>query len=83
MESRFPPLPLMGPGSQPSETDGAALVYPGTSGPARFGVALGALVERLMQLALNTLSFLRVGAFALAHAALSQFAVIPTTSEGS
>jgi V/A-type H+-transporting ATPase subunit I len=33
--------------------------------------ALGELVERLMQLLINTLSFARVGAFALAHAGLS------------
>ena len=33
--------------------------------------ALGELLERLMQLLLNTLSFARVGAFALAHAGLS------------
>ena len=33
--------------------------------------AIGALVERLMQILINTLSFARVGAFALAHAGLS------------
>lgn len=33
--------------------------------------ALGELVERLLQLLINTLSFARVGAFALAHAGLS------------
>ena len=33
--------------------------------------AAGELVERLFQLAINTLSFARVGAFALAHAGLS------------
>ncbi len=33
--------------------------------------ALGELLERLMQLLVNTLSFARVGAFALAHAGLS------------
>ena len=33
--------------------------------------ALGSLVETVMQLFLNTLSFVRVGAFALAHAGLS------------
>jgi len=33
--------------------------------------ALGALVERTLQLLINTLSFVRVGAFALAHAGLS------------
>lgn len=34
-------------------------------------VALGVLLESMMQLLLNTLSFVRVGAFALAHAGLS------------
>ena len=34
-------------------------------------VAVAELVERLFQLAINTLSFARVGAFALAHAGLS------------
>ena len=33
--------------------------------------ALGELVERLLQILINTLSFARVGAFALAHAGLS------------
>ena len=33
--------------------------------------ALGELLERTLQLAVNTLSFARVGAFALAHAGLS------------
>ena len=34
-------------------------------------IGLGELVERLLQLLINTLSFLRVGAFALAHAGLA------------
>jgi len=34
--------------------------------------ALGTLVENLLQLLINTLSFVRVGAFALAHAGLAQ-----------
>ncbi|MCF8005727.1 MAG: hypothetical protein K9L32_16265 [Chromatiaceae bacterium] len=38
---------------------------------AALGEALGRLLLSLFELALNTLSFLRVGAFALAHAALS------------
>ena len=33
--------------------------------------AIAALVERMLQLAINTLSFARIGAFALAHAGLS------------
>ncbi len=35
------------------------------------GVALGQLLENLLQLIINTISFIRVGAFALAHAGLS------------
>jgi len=38
---------------------------------ARLGRGLGLLLQNIFELALNTLSFLRVGAFALAHAALS------------
>ncbi|MCU7959153.1 MAG: hypothetical protein KZQ58_03955 [gamma proteobacterium symbiont of Bathyaustriella thionipta] len=37
----------------------------------RFFAGLGALIESSLQLLLNTLSFVRVGAFALAHAGLS------------
>ncbi len=40
-------------------------------GPAAWLGAVGELLERGMQLAVNTLSFIRVGAFALAHAGLS------------
>lgn len=39
---------------------------------ARVGIAVGELFESMFQLAVNTLSFARVGAFALAHAGLSQ-----------
>lgn len=38
---------------------------------AHVGRGLGLLLQNVFELALNTLSFLRVGAFALAHAALS------------
>lgn len=38
---------------------------------AALGPGLGELVERTLQLLINTLSFARVGAFALAHAGLS------------
>lgn len=38
---------------------------------AGFGKALGELVEGLFQILINTLSFVRVGAFAIAHAGLS------------
>lgn len=40
-------------------------------GPVALVGALGELLEALMQLVVNTLSFIRVGAFALAHAGLS------------
>jgi V/A-type H+-transporting ATPase subunit I len=43
---------------------------------ARLGVALGTLVESIMQLLINTISFVRVGAFALAHGGLSLAFVI-------
>jgi V/A-type H+-transporting ATPase subunit I len=39
--------------------------------PQALGAGLGELVERTLQLLINTLSFARVGAFALAHAGLS------------
>ena len=39
--------------------------------PQALGSGLGELVERTLQLFINTLSFARVGAFALAHAGLS------------
>jgi V/A-type H+-transporting ATPase subunit I len=39
-------------------------------GTASFG-AIGELVEKTLQIMINTLSFARVGAFALAHAGLS------------
>lgn len=38
---------------------------------AALGQAVGAVVETLLQLLINTLSFIRVGAFAIAHAGLS------------
>jgi V/A-type H+-transporting ATPase subunit I len=37
----------------------------------RFGAAIGESIETLLQLFVNTLSFVRVGAFALAHAGLA------------
>ncbi|MFN7570022.1 MAG: hypothetical protein ACK5TK_01010 [Betaproteobacteria bacterium] len=42
---------------------------------AAAGAALGELLERTIQLLINTLSFARVGAFALAHAGLSSAVV--------
>ncbi|HTO90806.1 MAG TPA: hypothetical protein VMJ70_06700 [Candidatus Sulfotelmatobacter sp.] len=44
--------------------------------------ALGELAERLMQLLINTLSFARVGAFALAHAGLSSAVVALAEAAG-
>ena len=46
-------------------------------------LAIGALIEHMMQLLLNTLSFVRVGAFALAHAGLSMAFNIMADSVGS
>lgn len=49
---------------------GAAL--PATAAaPKRFVSALGELLETLLQLLVNTISFIRVGAFALAHSGLA------------
>lgn len=50
----------------------AGQIHAGDSGPiARLGKASGMLLQASFELLQNTLSFLRVGAFALAHAALS------------
>ena len=49
---------------------GSALTAPGDRLGA-LGHAAGESVERLLQLGVNTVSFVRVGAFALAHAGLS------------
>lgn len=46
-------------------------------------LALGHIPETLMQMAVNTLSFSRVGAFALAHAGLSQAVVTLAELAGS
>jgi V/A-type H+-transporting ATPase subunit I len=45
--------------------------------------ALGELLERAMQILINTLSFARVGAFALAHAGLSSAVVALAEAAGS
>jgi V/A-type H+-transporting ATPase subunit I len=45
--------------------------------------ALGELVERTMQALINTLSFARVGAFALAHAGLSSAISVLASASGS
>ena len=49
---------------------GAALIARGDRALA-FGQAAGDTLEHVLQLAVNTISFVRVGAFALAHAGLS------------
>jgi len=45
--------------------------------------ALGELIERTLQLSINTLSFARVGAFALAHAGLSSAIIALIDAAGS
>jgi V/A-type H+-transporting ATPase subunit I len=47
------------------------------------GTAVAELVERLLQILINTLSFARVGAFALAHAGLSSAIVVLTDASGN
>jgi V/A-type H+-transporting ATPase subunit I len=54
-----------------------------TKGLAPVAAALGSLVEQLMQLLINSISFVRVGAFALAHSGLSLAFVIMAESTGS
>jgi V/A-type H+-transporting ATPase subunit I len=49
----------------------AGSAWESRTGGAPFLTALGHLFESVMQLAINTLSFARVGAFALGHAGLS------------
>lgn len=49
---------------------------------AALAAALGRLVERTLQLLVNTLSFARIGAFALAHAGLSSAAVALADAAG-
>jgi V/A-type H+-transporting ATPase subunit I len=46
------------------------------------GAAIGELVERTLQLLINTLSFARIGAFALAHAGLSSAVMALADSTG-
>ncbi|MGA8032944.1 MAG: hypothetical protein WCB48_11155, partial [Casimicrobiaceae bacterium] len=50
---------------------------------AAIGGALGELVERTLQIMINTLSFARVGAFALAHAGLSSAIVTLMHASGN
>ena len=50
---------------------------------ARAAAALGRLVEQLLQLLINSISFVRVGAFALAHAGLSLAFTSMAESTGS
>jgi V/A-type H+-transporting ATPase subunit I len=47
------------------------IVLADESAPRAIGHAVGQLVESVLQLLINTISFIRVGAFALAHAGLS------------
>jgi V/A-type H+-transporting ATPase subunit I len=48
----------------------------------RVAASIGSLVEQLMQLLINSISFVRVGAFALAHAGLSLAFTIMAESTG-
>jgi V/A-type H+-transporting ATPase subunit I len=50
---------------------------------AAVGVAAGEFVERLLQLGVNTVSFVRVGAFALAHAGLCSAIVSMAEAAGA
>ena len=59
---------------------GSALLAPAGGRLASLPRALGDLLLSAFELAMNTLSFLRVGAFALAHAALSHAVLILTDS---
>jgi V/A-type H+-transporting ATPase subunit I len=52
-------------------------------GPKAMPGALGEWLERSLQLAINTLSFARVGAFALAHAGLSSAVVALADAAGN
>lgn len=54
-----------------------------SEGLGNFAARMGELLERLLQLLVNTLSFLRVGAFALAHAGLSAAVVDLSFTTGS
>ncbi len=47
---------------------------------AAIGHAVGQLLESVLQLLINTISFIRVGAFALAHAGLSLAVIIMTNT---
>jgi V/A-type H+-transporting ATPase subunit I len=49
----------------------------------RVAASIGSLVEQLMQLLINSISFVRVGAFALAHAGLSLAFTIMAESTGN
>lgn len=50
---------------------GSSTVPASAGGRAKWGDAIGESIETLLQLLVNTLSFVRVGAFALAHAGLA------------
>jgi V/A-type H+-transporting ATPase subunit I len=52
------------------------------SAPSALAAAFGELLERTLQLLVNTLSFARVGAFALAHAGLSSALVALADAAG-
>lgn len=56
-------------------------VFSNTAHPGKtLALALGQLLESVFQLIINTISFVRVGAFALAHAGLSLAVIIMTNA---
>jgi V/A-type H+-transporting ATPase subunit I len=61
---------------------GSVLAHP-EARVAALGRAAGESVERLLQLGVNTVSFVRVGAFALAHAGLCSAVVGMATAAGA
>jgi|GEM_PF-223378 len=68
---RAPPAPL---GARAARPRGALVAA---------AAALGELIERTLQILINTVSFARVGAFALVHAGLSSAAVTLAAATGS
>jgi V/A-type H+-transporting ATPase subunit I len=77
---------FLGPAAGLVALAGAALFAAGHARHAGGAIgalkALGELVERTMQILINTLSFARVGAFALAHAGLSSAVVALAEAAG-
>ena len=78
--------PLTGAGPWVAAAGGVAFLVGHAVQAQRAGAALGAvgeLVERTLQILVNTVSFARVGAFALAHAGLSAAVIALAHATGS